>query len=150
MSTSECQVIIPHPNQIKILTDFQKILTATEPGRFFPAFPLYVKDFKSPIEASSFSCVIENCRIEGGEVIADALIEGENLKRKGRIVLAKVLDQKAGSLPSSGDFFPLKMRVFRLAQAVFTNKDGLESWEVTDERWVKALGNIKKPAHPEN
>lgn len=157
-------VIIPHPNELKRLSDWQRKLSASlsHGGEIWmPCFPLYVmmadKAGISGWGKAICGCTLAGVRAEGDTIVADAEIAATPCGEKiaGKLEIARKLQEAkpgeqntvacsvaASSADCADSLFPLRLPVFRVAKVLFSQENARTEWTVTESKWIK----ISRPA----
>lgn len=144
-------VIIPHPNELKKIADFQRQLCArlSHGGEIWmPCFPLYVRGWfdggsLADLRKRICACTLKGARKEDDRIVLDAeIIAGAETMLGSMEIARKVRKTQEDSDTAAlkdGEPFPMRLPVFRLAQIEFTQTDARTEWTVTESAWVKEV-----------
>ncbi|MBQ7159318.1 MAG: hypothetical protein IJS09_07870 [Treponema sp.] len=154
-------VLIPHPNELKKLADAQKkTLQAiqeicSDKVIWAPIFPLYVCEFdnnkKNTFDAEGkkiSGCELTDAYVENNRIILNAKLTAADDIFYGILTLAKCVRTNADTAQDTndmqktiasifGDILPLRLPVFRVALADFSQTGTQTAWSVRESRWVK-------------
>ncbi len=141
MSSVSRPVIIPHPNEMKKISDFQNQLLQSGSGLLLPVYPLFIEIPEEVKNEKAFSCLIEGLFFEGDKIGCTVSLKTDKKALKGRLILARIRNDKIfNENPDldNKDLFPLKLPVFKVAEVEFTESENLLEWKILSEKWIKS------------
>jgi hypothetical protein len=144
-------MIIPHPNEMKIITELQRklcsrmmdlIAETNTSGYFAPLFPLYI-----PVPDAAYAATVCSCML-GSPVYSETGIGipaelGCTAPHTGTVVLnigefkkLKINLSLLENIPENQDF-SLNLPVFRIAEVEIQQSAAGIYWTVIQSRWIK-------------
>jgi len=141
MSSVSRPVIIPHPNEMKKISDFQNQLLQTWRGLLIPVYPLFIEIPEEVKNENAFSCLIEGLFFEDDKIGCTVSLKTDKKALTGSLILARIRKDKIfNDNPDfkNKDLFPLKLPVFKLALVEFTESENLLEWKIVSEKWIKS------------